>query len=53
MSEIIEIDTLKMQNRELQKIIFEALNKLDKIKNKLVSNDKVSKKDILKIIDEV
>ena len=53
MNKIIEMDSLKLQNKELQKMYLEALNKLDKIKNKLVSNDKVSKKEIIKIIDEV
>ena len=46
MNKIIEMDSLKLQNKELQKMYLEALNKLDKIKNKLVSNDKVSKSSI-------
>lgn len=51
MKNIIEIDMLKKELKDTQKMVFEALNKLDKIKNKLVSNGKVSKQDIIKIID--
>lgn len=50
MNKLIEIDTLKMQIREMQKMYLELLNKIDKIKIKL-QEEKVSKKDIIKIID--
>lgn len=37
---------------ETRLALYEALVKLDKIKIKLVSDEKVSKKEILKIIEE-
>ena len=51
MNKLIEIDKLKLELRETQKMYLEVLNKIDKIKIKLTSEEKVSKKDILRIID--
>lgn len=50
MNNLLEIESLKMQIREMQKMYLEVLNKIDKIKMKL-QEEKVSKKDIIKIID--
>lgn len=47
----LDLDTLKLQLKETRLIAYELMKKLDKIKIKLVSDEKVSKKDILKIID--
>lgn len=52
MDKLIQIDKLKLELRETQKMYLEVLNKIDKIKIKLTSEEKVSKKDIIKIIDE-
>lgn len=41
----------KRQLSETRLALYEVLVKLDKIKSKLISDEKVSKKDILKIID--
>ena len=51
MNKIIEIDSLKMQIREMQKMYLELLSKIDKIKIKLTSDEKISKKEIINIID--
>lgn len=50
MDKLIEIDALKKQIQEMQKMYMELLVKMDKIKMKL-QEEKVSKKDIIKIID--
>ena len=50
MDKLIEIDALKKQIQEMQKMYMELLVKMDKIKIKL-QEEKVSKKDIIKIID--
>ena len=47
----LDLDTLKLQLKETILIAYELMKKLDKIKIKLVSDEKVSKKDLLKIID--
>jgi hypothetical protein len=41
---------IKLSNTRLA--LYDALVKLDKIKTKLLSNEKVSKKELLKIIEE-
>ena len=51
MNNLIEIDKLKLELKETQKMFLEILYKLDQIKIKLTSNEKVSKKDIIEIID--
>jgi len=43
----------EIQLSETRLALYEALIKLDKIKSKLISDEKVSKKEILKIIDGV
>lgn len=50
MNSLLEIEALKLEIREMQKMYMELLNKIDKIKIKL-QEEKVSKKDIIKIID--
>lgn len=50
MNSLLEIEVLKLEIREMQKMYMELLNKIDKIKIKL-QEEKVSKKDIIKIID--
>ena len=50
MDRIIEIDKLKLELKETQKMYLELLYKIDKVKMKL-QEDKVSKKEIIKIID--
>ena len=50
MNSLLEIEALKLEIREMQKMYMELLNKIDKIKMKL-QEEKVSKKDIIKIID--
>lgn len=50
MDKLIEIDVLKKQIQEMQKMYMELLVKMDQIKMKL-QEEKVSKKDIIKIID--
>ena len=51
MDKLIEIDALKKQIQEMQKMYMELLTKIDKVKIKLTSNEKITKKDIIKIID--
>ena len=51
MNKLIENDTLKLELRETQKMYLEVLNKIDQIKLKLTSKEKVSKKEIIEIID--
>lgn len=51
MNNLIEIDKLKLELKETQKMFLEVLNKLDQIKIKLTSKEKVSKKEIVEIID--
>jgi len=51
MNKLIENDKLKLELKEIQKMFYEILFKLDQIKIKLTSNEKVTKKDIIKIID--
>lgn len=41
----------EIQLNETRLALYEVLVKLDKIKAKLISNEKVSKKELLKIID--
>lgn len=41
----------EIQLSETRLALYEALIKLDRIKTKLISDEKVSKKEILKIID--
>lgn len=50
MNSLLEIEALKLEIREMQKMYMELLVKMDKIKMKL-QEEKVSKKDIIKIID--
>ena len=50
MNKIIELDTLKIELIETQKLLYEILFRLDKVKMAL-QKDKVSKKEILEIID--
>ena len=50
MNKLIEIDGLKKEIQEMQKMYMELLNKIDRIKIKL-QEEKVSKKDIINIID--
>ena len=50
MDKLIEMDELKKENKQLEQDLYIALNKIDKIKIKL-QEEKVSKKDIIKIID--
>ena len=52
MKNIIEIDMLKKELKETQKMYLEVLNIIDKIKIKLISEDKVSKKEILNLINK-
>lgn len=52
MKNIIEIDMLKKELREKEKMYLEVLNIIDKIKIKLTSGDKVLKKEILNLIDK-
>lgn len=42
----------EIQLSETRLVLYEVLKKLDKIKIKLLSDEKVSKKELLKIIDE-
>jgi len=42
----------EIQLSETRLALYDALVKLDKIKNKLLSDTKVSKQEILKIIDK-
>lgn len=50
MDKILEIDGLKKEIQEMQKMYMELLIKVDKIKIKL-QEEKVSKKEIIEIID--
>ena len=50
MSEL-EKEMLKFQLEQTQKLLYDTLFRLDQIKMKVTGNEKVSKKEILNIID--
>lgn len=52
MNNILEIESLKIEIKKCKKLNMELLHKLDQIKIKLTSNEKVTKSEIIKIIDE-
>ena len=48
---MIRIDMLKSELKETQKMLYENLFRLDKIKMLIKSGEQISKKQILKLID--